>query len=152
MQKILIVDDEAKIREVLKEYAEFEGYATKEASDGMEAVKMCKEEDFDILVLDRYTTSNMVHQSSKLENLEERDIFLNWLDDFEYVKLGLPRPTLTIFLDMPVEKSLELAHARKELKNNQKQDIHEKDANHLAKAYEAGKYCKKNGSIWDKCS
>ncbi len=52
MYKILIVDDEAKIREVLKEYAEFEGYATKEACDGMEAVKMCKEEDFDIVIMD----------------------------------------------------------------------------------------------------
>ncbi len=52
MYRILIVDDEEKIREVLKEYAEFEGYEVCEASDGMEAVKMCREQDFDALVVD----------------------------------------------------------------------------------------------------
>lgn len=52
MYRILIVDDEEKIREVLKEYAEFEGYEVYEAADGMEAVKMCKEQDFDALVVD----------------------------------------------------------------------------------------------------
>ena len=40
MKKLLIVDDEEKIREVIKEYAEIEGYLAEEASDGMEAVKM----------------------------------------------------------------------------------------------------------------
>ncbi|MBR5156322.1 MAG: response regulator transcription factor [Clostridia bacterium] len=52
MYRILIVDDEEKIREVLKEYAEFEGYEVCEVADGMEAVKMCKEQDFDALVVD----------------------------------------------------------------------------------------------------
>lgn len=52
MYKLLIVDDEEKIREVLKEYAEFEGYATCEAGDGMEAVKLCKEKDFDLIIMD----------------------------------------------------------------------------------------------------
>ena len=52
MKKILIVDDEDKIREVLKEYAEFEGYETCEARDGMEAVKMCKEDNFDLSIMD----------------------------------------------------------------------------------------------------
>ncbi|MBR6737788.1 MAG: response regulator transcription factor [Clostridia bacterium] len=52
MKKILIVDDEDKIREVLKEYAEFEGYETCEARDGMEAVKMCKEDNFDLIIMD----------------------------------------------------------------------------------------------------
>ncbi|MDR0944344.1 MAG: response regulator transcription factor [Ruminococcus sp.] len=52
MAKILIVDDEAKIRDVIKEYAEFEGYETDEASDGMEAVEKCRKSDFDIIVMD----------------------------------------------------------------------------------------------------
>lgn len=50
--KILIVDDEAMIREVLKEYVEFEGYEAYEAADGMEAVRMCKEQDFDVILMD----------------------------------------------------------------------------------------------------
>jgi DNA-binding response OmpR family regulator len=52
MAKILIVDDEAKIRDVIKEYAEFEGYETDEASDGMEAVEKCRKNDYDIIVCD----------------------------------------------------------------------------------------------------
>ncbi|WP_295155068.1 response regulator transcription factor [uncultured Ruminococcus sp.] len=52
MAKILAVDDEAKIRTIIKEYAEFEGYEVAEAADGMEAVDMVKNEDFDIIVMD----------------------------------------------------------------------------------------------------
>ena len=52
MYKILIVDDEQKIREVLAEYAEFEGYTSDQASDGMEAVLKCKQNDYDIILMD----------------------------------------------------------------------------------------------------
>jgi DNA-binding response OmpR family regulator len=50
--KVLIVDDEAKIREVIREYAEFEGYEVTEATDGFEAIDICKEKDCDIIVMD----------------------------------------------------------------------------------------------------
>lgn len=50
--KLLVVDDEIKIREVIKEYAEFEGYTVKEATNGMEAVDICKSEDFDLIIMD----------------------------------------------------------------------------------------------------
>ena len=50
--KILVVDDEQKIRNVIKEYAEFEGYEVTEAEDGMEAVNICKNQDFDIIIMD----------------------------------------------------------------------------------------------------
>ena len=52
MPRILIADDEKMIRNVVKEYAEFEGFETKEAEDGMEAVEICRKEDFDIIVMD----------------------------------------------------------------------------------------------------
>lgn len=52
MRKILIADDEDKIREVIREYAEFEGYETDEASDGMEAVEKCRTNEYDAVVLD----------------------------------------------------------------------------------------------------
>ena len=52
MKKILIVDDEEKIRLIIKKYAEFEGYDITEASDGMEAIELCKKEDFDLIILD----------------------------------------------------------------------------------------------------
>lgn len=52
MQHILIVDDEEKIRAIIRKYAEFEGYLVSEAADGMEAVKLCRDREFDILILD----------------------------------------------------------------------------------------------------
>ena len=52
MAKILIVDDEEKIRTVLKEYAEFEGHECDEAEDGMQAVSMAKSGNYDIIILD----------------------------------------------------------------------------------------------------
>ena len=52
MAKLLIVDDEAKIREVIKEYAVFNGYETDEAADGMQAVDKCSKEDYDLIIMD----------------------------------------------------------------------------------------------------
>lgn len=52
MYKILVVDDEEKIRKVIKEYAEFEGHTVEEAEDGMKAIQICKEQDFDIVIMD----------------------------------------------------------------------------------------------------
>lgn len=52
MKKILVVDDEEKIRAIIRKYGEFEGYAISEAGDGMEAVEMCRREDFDVVILD----------------------------------------------------------------------------------------------------
>ena len=50
--KVLIVDDEEMIRGVLREYVEFEGNEAFEAADGMEAVRLCKENDYDLLLMD----------------------------------------------------------------------------------------------------
>ena len=52
MEKILIVDDEQKIREMIKKYAEFEGYRTDEASDGMEAVEKARTNSYDLIIMD----------------------------------------------------------------------------------------------------
>ena len=52
MSKILVVDDEAKIREVIKEYASFDGFNVSEAVDGMDAINKCKQEKFDLIIMD----------------------------------------------------------------------------------------------------
>ncbi|MDD7511079.1 MAG: response regulator transcription factor [Peptostreptococcaceae bacterium] len=52
MYKLLVVDDEPNIRDVIREYAEFDGYAVEEADDGMAAVEMCKQNDYDLVILD----------------------------------------------------------------------------------------------------
>lgn len=52
MPKMLIVDDEQNIREIIREYAEFEGYETDETDDGMKAVRMAREENYDLIIMD----------------------------------------------------------------------------------------------------
>lgn len=52
MERILVVDDEEKIRAIIRKYGEFEGYEITEAHDGMEAVELCKKQDFDLMILD----------------------------------------------------------------------------------------------------
>jgi DNA-binding response OmpR family regulator len=52
MYHILVVDDEARIRSIIRKYAEFEGHTVTEAGDGMEAVRLCRREQFDIVILD----------------------------------------------------------------------------------------------------
>ena len=113
------------------------------AVDRLATMKNVNVEDFDYIILDRYTRSNMIHQACKTTNAAEREDCLNWLNDFEYNKLKLPKPDVVLFLDLPIEISLRLANARKDLKNGQSQDIHEKDANYMHHAYDQAKYVAK---------
>lgn len=96
-----------------------------------------------IIILDRYTQSNMLHQAGKIHDVVERDKFLEWLDKFEFEELKLPRADKVIFLDVPPEVSMRLANERAGLKAGTKQDIHEQDSNHLIDAYNSGKYVAK---------
>lgn len=108
---------------------------------------MCEYKEFldkdGVLILDRYVQSNMTHQAGKIKDLNERDKFLAWLDEFEFGYLNLPSPDIVLFLDVPVRVSKMLANLRKDLKTGEKKDIHEMDAKHLEDAYEAGKYVSK---------
>ena len=91
-----------------------------------------------MLVLDRYTVSNLIHQCSKIDKWEDKKKFIEWEEDFEYGTLGLPRPDLIFFIEMPVEKSLELARARADYKNGQSKDILEEDSAYMKKSYDNG--------------
>ena len=90
-----------------------------------------------LVVSDRYTTSNAVHQASK-EPEETRADFLKWLYDFEYDKLGLPRPDLTIYLDVPTDFTEKMMRKR-EADTNTSADIHEQDMQYLATCRRMGK-------------
>ena len=52
MYRILVVDDEEKVRVLIRKYAEFEGYEVEEAADGMTAIELCRQEKFDLMILD----------------------------------------------------------------------------------------------------
>ncbi len=97
--------------------------------------------DGNVIVLDRYTTANMVHQAGKISDLDERNKFLDWLYNLEFGIMGLPTPTKVFFLDMPLEKAQELMKNRKnKFTNEEKKDIHERNEEHLKSAYLAGIY------------
>ena len=106
-----------------------------------------------IILADRYTTANMVHQAGKIQDKEEREKFLNWLWDFEFNLYRLPIPTEVFFLNMPVEKSLELIKDREnKFTHAEKKDIHERDKNHLIDAYNAACYVSKKYNWYEvKC-
>ena len=94
-------------------------------------------EEGGLVVSDRYTTSNAVHQASK-EPEDKREDFLNWLYDFEYDKLGLPRPDLVIYLDVPTDFTEKMLRHR-ESETNTHADIHEQDMQYLATCRRMGR-------------
>ena len=79
-----------------------------------------------LILSDRYTTSNAIHQGSKLPEAE-LPAFFDWLYDLEYSKMGLPRPDLVLYLDMPDEASQRLLSHRYQ-GDESKKDLHERDA------------------------
>lgn len=90
-----------------------------------------------LVLADRYTTSNAVHQASK-ETPENREAFLAWLEAFEYDHLGLPRPDLVIYLDVPTDYTEMLLRSR-EAETHTQADIHEADTAYLATCREMGR-------------
>ena len=90
-----------------------------------------------LIVSDRYTTSNAVHQASKVHQFDQNS-FLQWLYDFEYDKLGLPRPNLTIYLDVPTDFTEKMMRKR-EADTHTSADIHEQDMDYLATCRRTGK-------------
>lgn len=94
-----------------------------------------------IFLCDRYSTSNAIYQLSKLQECEYED-FLNWLNDFEHNKLGIPRADYVVYLDMPTEVSQKLMSKR--YKGDEgKKDIHEKNEDFLKKCRNVASYCAK---------
>lgn len=87
-------------------------------------------EEGGLILTDRYSTSNAVHQAVKCSPAE-RPAFLRWLDEFEHDKLGLPRPDLVLYLDMPTQQAVQLLRSREAATHTQA-DIHELDTGYLA--------------------
>lgn len=95
----------------------------------------------DLILASRYVTSNAIYQMVKCEK-NEWDSYLDWLYEYEYEKLGLPKPDLVIFLDMPVEVSQKLMSNRYD-GDESKKDIHEVNVEFLKNCREAALYTAK---------
>lgn len=88
-----------------------------------------------IILADRYTTSNMVHQAAKISDPEEWQKYLTWLYDLEFEKFQLPVPDDVIFLDMPPEYAGKLRESRPNKAGDDSNDIHEKNLVYLESSY-----------------
>ena len=91
-----------------------------------------------LVLSDRYTTSNACHQGSKVPP-QERQQYLDWLYDYEFRLMELPKPDLVLYLDIDIETSRRQMEQRQNATNTQA-DIHEKDFHYLAECLEAGHY------------
>ena len=89
-----------------------------------------------IIIADRYTTSNMIHQAGIIKDKQEREKFLKWLWDFEFNLYGLPIPTEVIFLNMPPDYTEKLIQDREnKITHEKEKDIIEKNKQNTIDAY-----------------
>ncbi len=148
--KMYLAGDFSKSPDGVNAYAASSFYAV----DRYASYKLYWEEAYNegkLILASRYTTSNAIHQMSKLP-AEKWDEYLQWLEDYEYEKLGLPRPDKVVFLSLPVEVSQKLLSARYGGDENKK-DIHEADAAYMAQCRKSAEYAaKKLGWIVIDCS
>ncbi len=127
------------------------------AVDRFASFKTIWKDEYDageIILADRYTTSNAYHQMIK-QPRENWDNYISWLEDFEYEKIGIPKPDKVIYLDMPIDVSQRLMSQRYE-GNESKKDVHEANVDYLYACRDAALYaaekmgwtrieCAKNG-------
>lgn len=88
-----------------------------------------------IILLDRYTTSSILYQSSVIDDLDERKRFIEYICDFEYHKLGIKEPDKVIFLSAPFEVAEKMRLKRKD-NDGIVNDIHESNRDYLLRVYE----------------
>lgn len=93
----------------------------------------------DIILLDRYTTSSLIYQGANISDREEKRQFVDYVCDFEYNKLGIPKPDLVIFLSAPFDLITEIRGKRT---NNEgiSNDIHERDMEFMRRVYDNARY------------
>lgn len=104
-----------------------------------------------IVIADRYTTSNMLHQGTKLE-FNEQNNYIDWLKDLEYNKMKLPEPDVVFFLDMPTKCAESLRKTRlNKITGEEKKDIHEKDIKYMEEVYKKGRIIALN-EMWEMIS
>lgn len=93
--------------------------------------------DDNVVLCDRYVTSNMLHQTAKIEGNKNKEAFLDWEYEFEYIKGGLPVPDRVFFLDVSPQTTFRLMKDRvNKITQQAEKDIHEANPEFLIKSYE----------------
>lgn len=103
-----------------------------------------------IVIADRYTTANMIHQGVKFKNINDKINYLDWLCDMEFNLLKLPKPDNIIFLNVTPEASEELRKKRiNKITNKEDKDIHEKNIEYMKNCYDNSLFIAERYN-WDK--
>ncbi len=106
----------------------------------------------EVILLDRYTTSSLIYQSAFITDMAERDAFIDYVTELEYVKLGIPAPDAVIFLDAPYETAKALRSARVE-NDGVERDIHETDDSFMRLVYDSAQHvCSRLGWTRIRCT
>jgi dTMP kinase len=105
-----------------------------------------------VVILDRYVSSNQIHQGGKIQNSDERKGFMQWLDTMEHETFGIPRPDAIFYLDVPVKLTQELLVAKGNQESKKylegRGDQHETNPEHLENAKRSGLLMLAEASHW----
>jgi dTMP kinase len=119
-------------------YAASTFYAVDRYASYVQQWKEFYEQSDSVVIATRYVSSNEIHQLAKLDRGDWND-YINWEEDFEFNKLGIPRPDLVLYLDMKYEIAMSLVSGRSE-STGQKKDIHELDEDYMERCHKAAAY------------
>lgn len=100
------------------------------------------------VLLDRYTTSSIIYQAALIEDESEKKKFMDFVTDYEYNKIGIPKPDSVIFLYAPFELATRIRMERKE-NDGVANDVHEKDLEFMKKVYDSAMFAA-DYLKWDK--
>ncbi len=119
------------------------------AVDRYESKKQIEEwiEEGRIIIFDRYVSSNMMHQGAKVHDGDARNEFFSWVEHLEYDILGMPRPDMTVYLDIPPEDSQKLLEYIEDM-GVTVIDPEEKDKMHQAKVSKCASYLASTHNQW----
>lgn len=127
---VLIVDDECKIREVIREYAEFEGFHVTEANNGMEAINLCKNNDFDIIIMDIMMPKiDGYYASREIKKIKDIPIIMLSARGEEYDKLYGFEIGIEDYVVKPFSPKELIARLNVVLRRNEK--LNQKTYNHI---------------------
>jgi dTMP kinase len=119
-------------------YAASTFYAVDRYASYVQQWKEFYEKSDSVVIATRYVSSNEIHQLAKLDRGDWND-YITWAEDFEYNKLGIPRPDLVLYLDMKYEIAMDLVSGRSAA-TGQKKDIHELDEEYMERCHKAAAY------------
>ena len=128
------------------------------AADRFESAKEIEEwlKSGYIVVADRYTSSNQIHQGGKISSISERKIFLNWLLTMEHDVFKIPRPDLIIYLDVPLDISKKWLKNKISQRNKKylkgRRDVAEDNLLHLNDSRDSALFLSKTNKNWEKVS